>query len=285
MEDGKPSVTASRVAARRALHQLIDAPVVFRDPLALSMLRADAAAAMSRDPKRFEGHRYDRMLRAFLVARSAISDASIARSVAKGVRQVVILGAGLDTFAYRHAYPGIRVFEVDHPATQAWKRRRLAERGIAVPDSLTFVPVDFERDNLRARLTDAGLDAAQPSVFSWLGVAPYLAPDDVWRTVDDIAWFTAHGGAVTFDYLARAHPLALWPRLLRWRVQQRLRRAGEPLKSAFTPSQIAEGLSRRGFTEIDDLGAAEINARFFANRADGLRTGTGGRVLTARVSR
>lgn len=276
-------MTASRVAERRALHQLIDTPVVFRDPLALSMLRADAAAAMAREPQRFEGHRYDRMLRAFLVARSAVSEAAIARGVADGAAQVVILGAGLDTFAYRQTGTGIRVFEVDHPATQAWKRRRLAERHIAEPASLTFVPVDFERQSLRARLIDAGLDAARPSVFSWLGVTPYLAADDVWRTVDDIAWFTAHGGALTFDYIVPAHPLALWPRFLRWRVQQRLRRAGEPLKSAFTPAQVVAELSRRGFTDIEDLGPADINARFFSGRADGLRTGRGGRIVTARV--
>jgi methyltransferase (TIGR00027 family) len=114
-------------------------------------------------------------MRAHLVARSRYAEDALATAVNRGVRQYVLLGAGLDTFAYRNPYPGLRVFEIDHPATQQWKRGLLARNGIPIPPSLTSVPVDFEQQSLERELISAGFDRAAPAFFSWLGVVPSKA--------------------------------------------------------------------------------------------------------------
>ena len=151
MIEDRPSRTAERVAIRRALHQLLDEPRVHDDPLALAILGETRAAELRADPRRFEGGPVARVLRAFLAVRSRLAEDALARAVAGGVRQYVVLGAGLDTFAYRNPHPSLRVFEVDHPATQIWKRRCLAEAGIAVSENATFAAVDFARDSLPRR--------------------------------------------------------------------------------------------------------------------------------------
>src|SRR5580700_6523867 len=156
MQEGKFSRTAQRVAIRRAAHQLLDEPKVLDDPLALRIIGTEAAAALRSDPK--EDHVFARAFRAFMAARSRYAEDELARAVEVGVTQYVILGAGLDTFAYRNPHPGLRVFEIDHPATQTWKREQLQSAGIAVPVGLTFVPVDFEGQTLADGLGRAGLD-------------------------------------------------------------------------------------------------------------------------------
>ena len=141
MLTGQPSRTAHRVAVRRAAHQIWDHPRVFEDPVALRIIGPDEAAAIS--PAKPEETTFERHLRAFVVVRSRYAEEQLAEAVARGVRQYVVLGAGLDTFAYRNPFPDLKVFEVDHPATQAWKRRLLEAVAIPVPASLTFVAVDF----------------------------------------------------------------------------------------------------------------------------------------------
>ena len=142
--------------------------------------------------------------RLFIAARSRFSEDALAASVAGGVRQVVILGAGLDTFSLRnpHGDQGVRVFEVDHPATQEWKRERLQQAGLAVPASLTFAPIDFERESLADGLKAVGFQADRPAFFQWLGVVPYLTRAAVSATLDFIAGVP--GSEVVFDY---AEPL------------------------------------------------------------------------------
>src|SRR5262245_9719822 len=157
MIEGRPSRTAEGAATRRALHRLLDDPRVHDDPLALAILGDAQAAAVRADPRRFEDGIVGRVLRAFLAVRSRIAEDALAEAVARGVRQYVVLGAGLDTFAYRNPHPGLHVFEVDHPATQAWKRQRLADSGITVPAGVTFAAVDFATEALPAALGGAGV--------------------------------------------------------------------------------------------------------------------------------
>lgn len=142
-----------------------------------------------------------RFLVLLIATRARFAEDVIADAVRRGVRQVVVLGAGLDTFAYRHPYEGdgLRVFEVDHPSTQEWKRERLAAAGIPEPASLTFVPVDFESTKLPDGLAAAGFDASSPAAFSWLGVVQYLTDAAVYATLDLIAALPA-GSDVVFDY-------------------------------------------------------------------------------------
>jgi methyltransferase (TIGR00027 family) len=278
MLEREPSRTAFGVAAYRAIHQVLEGGALFKDPLALPILgldaealRADAAAGDDR-----------RGIRFFVVARSAIAEGALKRGVEeRGVRQLVVLGAGLDTFAYRNPFEGrLKVFEVDHPATQAWKRSRLAEAGIAIPASLTYAPVDFERESLVDKLAAAGLDPDARTVFTWLGVVPYLTRDAIAGTLAQVA---AHpGGAeVVFDYSEPREDLD--PELQAHYAERAARVAaiGEPFLSFFRPAELHEQLSALGLSEIDDLDLPGIIARVTGQPPPGPIRKVGGHVLFA----
>jgi methyltransferase (TIGR00027 family) len=188
MKENQPSRTAQRVAMRRAAHQLLDDPKVFDDPVAILIIGKESASALQADPHQSETTRLSPYLRAFMAARSRYAEDELALGVQRGVRQYVVLGAGLDTFAYRNPYPEVlHVFEVDHPSTQAWKRARLEEIGIAIPGNLTFAPIDFETQTLAEGLRSAGCDPGICTFFSWLGVTPYLTAEAVAATLRFIA--------------------------------------------------------------------------------------------------
>lgn len=280
MKDAQPSATARSVAMRRAMHQLREQPPIFDDPLALRIVGAEAAAwlrAAGAEPDTLGA----RALRIFLAVRSRVAEDELAAAVARGTRQYVVLGAGLDTFAYRNPYPGLRVFEVDHPSTQEFKRHCLEAAGIAVPDSLTLVPVDFTRETFIEALERAGLDLTRPTFFSWLGVTPYLAPAVTLETLGRIGSL-GDGTAVVFDY---ARPRASAGLLTRWAfdaMARRVARAGEPFIGFFESAELARALRNMGFTRIDDLDADALNARCCRDRTDGVRVvGTIGRVMVA----
>ncbi|HEX3918012.1 MAG TPA: SAM-dependent methyltransferase [Caulobacteraceae bacterium] len=267
MEPGQPSQTALRAAAHRAAHQTLDGGVIFADPLATAVLGATAAEIFGDQLNKPA----NRSMRGFIAARSRFAEESLAAAVARSVRQYVVLGAGLDTFAHRNPFAdqGLRVFEVDHPATQGWKQRRLADAGLAAPASLTFAPVDFERETLAAGLAAAGFDAAAPAFFSWLGVIVYLTRPAVMETLGFVASL-AGGGEVVFDY---GVPISSYPSD---RQAYQARRAayvaamGEPWRSRFTPGDLAAMLGGLGFTELEDLGPAAIAGRFYGvGRPDG----------------
>jgi methyltransferase (TIGR00027 family) len=173
------------VAVRRAAHQLFDQPRVLDDPLALPIIGIAAAEKLRTSPKTQSS--IARAFRAFMAVRSRYAEDQLAQAVARGTRQYVVLGAGLDTFAYRNPYPGLRVFEVDHPATQEWKRGRLQAAGIAVPSSMIYAAVDFERQTLAWGLEQSGFDPKLPAFFSWLGVVPYLTRESCMATLSHIA--------------------------------------------------------------------------------------------------
>ncbi len=218
-------------------------------------------------------------MRAFLVARSRYAEDNLRRAVDNGMRQYVLLGAGLDTFAYRNPFPGLRVFEVDHPATQAWKRELLRKGGIAIPEGLTFAPVDFESQSLSAQLQAAGFDFDAPAFFAWLGVVPYLTIDAFRATLGFVAGRPA-GSGVTLDYGQPRDALPFLERLAHDALAARVERAGEPFRLFFTPESVARELS--AFREIEDIGSTEINARYFSGRRDKLgMKGTAGRLLCA----
>jgi methyltransferase (TIGR00027 family) len=277
----QPSRTAYRVALSRAAHQLLDRPPVLEDPVALAIVGERGVAEIRAAPLRFE-FRLARLLRAFLVARSRVAEEALAEAVRRGVRQYVVLGAGLDTFAYRNPYPAsqLRVFEVDHPATQAWKRRQLAAGSIALPDSLIFVSVDFESETLPQQLTRAGFRADEPAFFSWLGVTMYLSRAAVLATLGYVAGLP-RGSGIVFDYAVPPATLDLIRRVVVRAVMRRVAAAGEPWKSFFEPRELARELHSLGFRYLADLGPEQLNGRFFRERTDGLRVGGLGRVMSA----
>ena len=282
MRQDRPSLTAHRVALSRAAHQLFDDPRVLDDPIALRILGERAAHEIQANRKRFAG-KFARHLRAFLVARSRVAEDALAQAVERGVHQYVILGAGLDTFAYRNPYADtVQVFEVDHPATQAWKRRLLSAAGIGIPASLHFVPIDFETQTLAAGLRHAGFSTEEPAFFSWLGVSMYLTREAIVDTLRFVARLP-RGSGIVFDYALAPHGLNLPRRMIAGVLLRRVASVGEPWKTFFEPRQLADELTALGFEHIEDFGAAELNARFFAGRSDELSIAGLGRLMSARV--
>jgi methyltransferase (TIGR00027 family) len=267
MQEGKFSRTALRVAIRRAAHQLLDEPRVLDDPLALRIIGREAENALRTDPK--EHHAFSRAFRAFMAARSRYAEDELARAVAHGVTQYVVLGAGLDTFAYRNPHAGLRVFEVDHPDTQAWKREQLRAAGIAIPPSLTFVPIDFERQTLADGLAACGFKANASAFFSWLGVTPYLTREACMTTLSFIAKMPA-GSGVVFDFAVDPALLNAGQRQALDALSARVARYGEPLQLFFDPAKLQDELKTLGFHRTEFLQGKELNARYFKERSDGL---------------
>lgn len=255
MLEREPSRTAFSAAALRAAHQVLDAGRIFEDSLAVPILGIEPDQ-FRQNPDAWEAQRG---IRLFVAARSSIAERALKLGLeTRGVRQLVALGAGLDTFAYRNPFgKQLTVFEVDHPATQAWKRRRLTEADISIPDDLVYVQVDFERENLSQQLIASGLDPNVRTFFSWLGVVPYLTREAIGTTLSQIA--TLPGGAeVAFDY---GEPRDRIDPDLRRQYEERAARvaaAGEPFLSYFIPVDLQDELRRTGFDQIDDLDGASI---------------------------
>jgi methyltransferase (TIGR00027 family) len=267
MQEDQFSRTAQRVAIRRAEHQLLDRPRVFDDPLALRVIGAEAVARLRSNHK--QDRRVSQAFRAFMAARSRYAEDELAHAFAQGIRQYVVLGAGLDTFAYRSPHPGLQVFEVDHPATQAWKREQLQAAEIAIPASLTFAPIDFERQTLADGLAQSGFDARLPAFFSWLGVTPYLTREACMTTLGFIAKMPA-GSGVVFDFVADPALLNAGQRQAFEALAERVARYGEPFQLFFDPAELQDELGQLGFHRTEFLQRKELNERYFKDRTDGL---------------
>lgn len=274
MEEGRPSRTAFGAAILRAAHQVLEDGRILRDPLALRIIGADAETLRADSDPTTAG------LRRFIAARSRFAEDSFAAARARGTTQLVILGAGLDTYAYREDPTGLRIFEVDHPATQAWKRKLLADAAIAIPDALTFVPVDFERDALAEELRDSGFDPARRGFFMWLGVVPYLTRSALSATLGFIGGLPG-GGEVVFDYInppdtvvdpARRAALAT--------IKERVAAGGEVVRSELETAALHTDLAASGFHTVEDLGPPEIAARYLGAPA-GARSDRGAHILRA----
>jgi methyltransferase (TIGR00027 family) len=275
MKENRASATAQRVAMQRAVHQLLDDPKVFDDPVALAIIGQESSSALQADPAQFGSSPLSSYLRAFVIARSRYAEDELALGVRRGVCQYVILGAGLDTFAYRnpHSQGVLHVFEVDHPATQAWKRSRLKEIGITVPGDLTFVPVDFEKETLAEGLLGAGFDSGKCSFFSWLGVTEYLTTEAVMATLSFMVSMPV-GSGVVFDYMLSPSLLTPAQRSRFNALAQRVASAGEPWQAFFDPALLTRDLRAMGFGYVENNGPEEINTRYFKDRKDGLRVGS-----------
>ncbi|NRF68119.1 class I SAM-dependent methyltransferase [Aquincola sp. S2] len=262
MRADTPSSTALRAGMARARHQVLDQGRVFNDPLALRILGRETAERVMTEPE----NRVARALRAPLAARSRIAEDTIHEAVARGATQLVVLGAGLDTFAYRSPYPApaLRMFEVDHPATQAWKRGLLAEAGIAVPPALRYVPVDFETGDFMAGLRAAGFDPLQPAVFTWLGVTVYLTKDVVMATLRALREAGAPGSAVVFDYVSEPGRWQWHRRGVLALLKRRFARMGEPWRFFAREEALARELLAMGYRRVEDLRPNQILERLFA---------------------
>ena len=265
MEIGKASKTAMGVAIRRAAHMLMDYPPVLDDPIAVRLVGSGHPRHMERAM-----HSVGRDFRAFMAVRSRYVEDQLATAVARGVRQYVVLGAGLDTFAYRDPFPSLRVFEVDFPATQEWKRAMLKKAEIELPLNLTFVPLDFEHHTLAEGLDEAAFDRSLPAFFGWLGVVPYLTLGAFRATLNAIGQLPG-GSAMAFDYALSPETLSPVGRVAFDALAGRVAAAGEPFQLFFTPETLEAELRRAGFERLEQLDYERLNEIYFKERADGLK--------------
>jgi methyltransferase (TIGR00027 family) len=251
-------------------------PTIFADPLAETLLgeRADEFIDYHR---KHGDHPILRGARQQVVIRSRFTEDRLAGRIAEGVTQYVILGAGLDSFAYRET--GVHVFEVDHPATQRWKRRVLAESGIAVPETLTMVPVDFEADSLADQLTGSGFDPGRPAVMSWLGVIGYLTTEAIGRTLDVIGGFAA-GTDIVIDYMLPSGMRDADGDLYAEQVSRVAAERGEPWLTFLSPDDMTGLLARHGFDSVEHF--AQRDFPYWAGRCDGLRPNALSMLVTGR---
>ncbi|MHB8918499.1 MAG: class I SAM-dependent methyltransferase [Desulfocucumaceae bacterium] len=205
------------------------------------------------------------------LSRSRYTEDALEESVREGVQQFVILGAGMDTFAFRRPemLGQLRVFEVDHPATQAFKRSRITELGWEHPAQLHFVPVDFTHESIAAALTRSSYDPQALSFFSWLGVTYYLPREAAFATLRALADIAPAGSTVIFDYMDTD---AFVPGRAAKRIQMSIEKCqewGEPLITGFDPSTLATDLTHLGLRLNEDLSPSDIQGRYFQGRTDG----------------
>ena len=270
MKSDEPSRTALMVARQRAAHQLLDHGAILDDPYAVRILgehEDNVLQALNNHPLASVG-------RLFNAARSRIAEDALATAAERGVRQVVILGAGLDTFALRNPHAArISIFEVDHPATQAWKRQHLVGAGLAPPPWLAFVPVDFERNDLQQELSSAGFQRTSAAFFTWLGVVPYLTRDAIDDTLGYIA--SIPNSEVVFDYV---EPPETWTEDMKAIAAARMaqvEKINEQWVSLFEPAGVAAILRSHGFDDMEDISFQQVVSRF-GREVQGLAAGQAG---------
>ncbi|MEU5260358.1 SAM-dependent methyltransferase [Amycolatopsis sp. NPDC021455] len=274
-----PDSTAVRTALWRALHVEVDPPPhVFADEFGLRLAAPGDGWRDRDDMDPATAGRY----RAGMVARARFVEDLVTEQAGRGVGQYVILGAGLDTFAQRRPEIAarLRVFEVDQPGPQAWKRARLDELGWGVPDWLHLVPVDFETTPWWDRLAAAGFDPDEPAVVASTGVSMYLTKEANAATLRRIAGF-APGSTLAMTFMLPAELLEEDERERHEATASKAKAAGTPFVSAFSPAEILELAREAGFRDVAHVSGAELNERYFAGRADGLRVVPGEEFLVA----
>ncbi len=276
MKHGQASRTALGAAGHRAAHQALEGGIVFADPLAARILGPDAEAAIAlakAQPER-------RGLRFFIAMRSRFAEDSARRAIEAGVRQILVLGAGLDTFAYRlEAREGLKVFELDHPSTQRDKRARLAQAAVAEPQHVAYVAHDFDHGDMTEALRAGELDTGLRTFVLWLGVTPYLTEDAAYATLGALARFPG-GAEVVFDYSNPPH--AIEEESVRDdhdRMAARAAESGEPFRCYFETPALHERARAMGFVTIEDLDRAALVARYLPHIPIKPRPGLGGHVV------
>jgi methyltransferase (TIGR00027 family) len=267
----EPSQTALTAAAARAAHLIVDAPpFIFADVVASALL-GDRAGELIGYHRDHASHPVLSAARAQVICRSRYAEGHLARAAARGLGQYVILGAGLDSFGYRSALAGqVRVFEVDHPATQRWKREALAAARIPVPPAVTFVPADITAGSLTGLLVAAGFDPAQPALVSWLGVTMYLSRDAIGRALTAIGAL-APGSELIADYML---PAALrdeagnsYAELVGPVIAER----GEPWLTFLAPDEASALLAKHGLEPAEHVRQRDAVDAALWNRSDSLR--------------
>ncbi len=290
MEENQVNLGALAAAYYRAYHAIHDDPKIFYDYLANRLITEGERVFLERlftqlfesiDPASAapcpeQTTALAQSMRAIpfppiALSRNRYAEDSLKMAVRHGVRQYVNLGAGMDTFAFRcpEMLEQLQVFEVDHPATQYFKRRRIAELGWEQPAQLHFVPVDFTQEDLATALTHSSYDPQTLSFFSWLGVTFYLPREAVFATLRAFANVAPAGSTIVFDYLDTD---AFIPGKAAPRVQsaiEKLQQVGEPWITGFDPTTLATDFARLGLRFHENLNPSDIQERYFKGLTDG----------------
>ncbi len=275
-----PDSTAVRTALWRAMHVQIDAPPhVFEDEVGLELAAPDEGWRNRQDMH----PQWTRSFRAAIVARARFVEELVAEQVDRGVGQYVILGAGLDTFVQRkpELASRLRVFEVDRPGPQEWKRRRLVELGYGIRSSVRLVPVDFEAGaSWWERLSSAGFDASRPAVVASTGVTLYLTKEAIAATLRQVARL-APGSTFAMTFIL---PIDLLEpedrRAMEW-AQKGAAASGTPFATVFRPAEMLALAREAGFGEARHVSGLTLAERYFSGRPDGLRPSSGEDFLIA----
>jgi methyltransferase (TIGR00027 family) len=293
--EAKASSTAIAAARMRAAHLLLDGdPKIFRDDFALRFSGSDEASLreylntmLAQVAAKVGPNRAQKLfgaIRTVMIMRSRYTEDALSRAIAHGITRFAILGAGLDSFAWRRPdlAATVEVFEIDHLATQQWKQQRLRELGMIQPSNLTFVPIDFEKETLIDGLRQGGFPLEKPAFFSWLGVTQYLTSDTVLATLKQVAKL-APTTEISFTFVVPQISVVGDDHQVFAMSVANAAALGEPWLSFFEPAELKSRLRELGFTRVEHLSPNEANTRYFAGRSDGLRVPAIHHVMLARV--
>jgi methyltransferase (TIGR00027 family) len=270
------------VANQRAAHQILDNPKIFEDPLALRIIGAEAESRLRLSLAQYQKPA-EHAFRAAVMVRNRYAEDELARSIQRGVRQYVILGAGLDTFAYRNPFPLLRVFEVDHPATQAWKRSCLEKAAIPIPASVTYVSVDFDRQVVTDALRQSGFRSDELAFISFIGVVRYLSRETFISVLTSIVSSMRAGSEFVFDFGPPPSLLQRLRELAYGMIVNRRSRNNGFRPTYFDLASLTGDLKRIGFADVQLFGPKEMNMRYYKDRTDGLRIQNQMHLVKARV--
>ena len=277
MKATRHSSTAEATAAVRAWHRLNHVPLIFNDPYALEFTSRPWQIICQN--RLFTHLIFERVLKhlqpvaAEIICRARYAEDKLEPAIRNGVNQYVLLGAGFDSFALRRPdlAGNVRIYEVDHPLSQRVKKERMEKLVRQIPSNLEFVPVDFEKQTLPDALNDSGFQSGQPAFFSWLGVVQYLPRQSVFTTLESLASLAVSGSELVFDYLLPEDAMGETDKPAMNGLKRFTKRRGEPLASSFSPSDMEQEASRRGFEVLENLSSAEQESRYFSAQNNNLR--------------
>lgn len=302
MDEGRASRTAIATAYFRAHHDRHANPKIFEDFLAGDLLHADDVAPLERfllagvakhNPELAASGVGREILigralggLSIVLARARFAEESLAEAMCEGVVQYVLIGAGLDTFALRRPdlQERLSIIEIDHPATQAFKRDRIRGKGLALPSNLHFTPADLEKESLAEVLARTPYEPSRPAFFSWLGVTMYLTEEAIRATLRSLRGSAVPGSQLVFDYLDRAVFTSANQSPTRSRLFEVVRRVGEPMIFGFDPAALGVELAEEGFRLLEDLGPEALRELYYGNRADGLQPTASAHLARAAVA-
>ena len=283
MLTGQPSRTLLGPAIWRAAHQLLDAPLIFEDPIAVGLV-PEASEEVIRSRATEHQTKESVLLRSLFALRSRFAEDRLRKAAARGVHQYVIVGAGLDTFPWRQpAYArGMAIFLVDHQSSLTWTQTRFLERGLSTPSNLTFVPLDLDQDNVESTLATHGFNRDASAFLSVLGVTQYLERSSVESLLRVVASF-GPGSEIVFTFVPQDDDLNGLDREFATASANRTARLGEPWKTRLAATELAMVLRRIGFVDIVHLTPALAEQTYFRGRQDELRAPSWEQLIAAVV--